>query len=90
MKSNFSVGAGAYITSSNNSYLYLRGGYSSLSFSSVSTDIEAWIGQSYMAGALTGRLDIASALPSALVLNAVAARLVDVCARPQIAHLARG
>ncbi len=73
VKSNFSVGAGAYITSSNNSYLYLRGGYSSLSFSSVSTDIEAWIGQSYMAGALTGRLDIASALPSALVLNAVAA-----------------
>lgn len=74
VKSNFSVGAGAYITSSNNSYLYLRGGYSSLSFSSVSTDIEAWIGQSYMAGALTGRLDIASALPSALVLNAVASR----------------
>ncbi len=74
VKSNFSVGAGAYITSSNNSYLYLRGGYSSLSFSSVSTDIEAWIGQSYMAGALTGRLDIASALPSALVLKAVASR----------------
>lgn len=74
VKSNFSVGAGAYITSSSNSYLYLRGGYSSLSFSSVSTDIEAWIGQSYMAGALTGRLDIASALPSALVLNAVASR----------------
>lgn len=74
VKSNFSVGAGAYITSSNNSYLYLRGGYSSLSFSSVSTDIEAWIGRSYMAGALTGRLDIASALPSALVLNAVASR----------------
>lgn len=74
VKSNFSVGAGAYITSSNNSYLYLRGGYSSLSFSSVSTDIEAWIGQSYMAGALTGRLDIASALPSALALNAVASR----------------
>ncbi len=74
VKSNFSVGAGAYITSSNNSYLYLRGGYSSLSFSSVSTDIEAWIGQSYMAGALTGRLDIASTLPSALVLNAVASR----------------
>lgn len=74
VKSNFSVGAGAYITSSNNSYLYLRGGYSSLSFSSVSTDIEAWIGQSYMAGALTGRLDIASTLPSALVLKAVASR----------------
>lgn len=74
VKSDFDVGAGAYITSSNNSYLYLRGGYSSLSFSSVSTDLEAWIGQSYMAGALSGRLYIASALPSALVLNAVASR----------------
>lgn len=73
-KSRFSVGAGAFITSSNNSYLYLRGGYSSLSFSSASTDIEAWIGQSYMAGMLSGRLTLASGTPSAFIFRALASR----------------
>lgn len=73
-KSRFYGGAGAFITSSNNSYLYLRGGYSSLSFSSASTDIEAWIGQSYMAGMLSGRLTLASGTPSAFIFRALASR----------------
>ena len=73
-KSRFSAGAGAFVTSSNNSYLYLRGGYSSLSFSSASTDIEAWIGQNYMAGSLSGRLTLASGIPSAFTFRAVASR----------------
>ncbi len=74
VKKNLSVGAGAYITSSNNSYLYLRGGYSSMSFSSVNAGIEAWIGQSYMAGALRGTVYLPTALPSALRFTAVASR----------------
>lgn len=73
-KSRFSAGAGAFITSSNNSYLYLRGGYSSLSFSSASTAIEAWIGQSYMAGMLSGQLTLASGTPSAFTFRALASR----------------
>lgn len=73
-KSRFSVGAGAYLTSTSNSYLYLRGGYSSLSFSSVSTTIEAWIGQSYMGGMLSGRLTLASGTPSAFTFRAVVDR----------------
>lgn len=73
-KSSLSAGAGAYITSTNNSYLYLRCGYSSLSFSSAGTDLEAWIGQSYMAAMLSGRLTIASGIPSAFTYAAVVSR----------------
>lgn len=71
-KSHYTVGAGAYITSSNNSYIYLRGGYASLT--SLSADIEAYIGQSYMAGAFTGSLAFSSRAPSALRLQIVAQR----------------
>ncbi len=74
VKKKISLGAGAYITSSNNSFLYLRAGYSSLSFSSVNADIEAWIGQSYMAGALKGSLYLPTDLPSAMRFTAVASR----------------
>lgn len=74
VKKKLSLGAGAYITSSNNSYLYLRAGYSSLSFSSVNADLEAWIGQSYMAGVARGSLYLPTGLPSAFRFTAVAAR----------------
>ena len=73
-KKNITLGGGAYITSSNNSYLYLHAGYSSLKFSSLNADVEAWIGQSYMAGAVSGSLYLPSALPSALKFIAVASR----------------
>lgn len=71
-KSHYTVGAGAYITSSNNSYIYLRGGYESLT--SLSADVEAYIGQSYMAGAFTGSLAMSSRTPSDLRLQVVAQR----------------
>jgi len=74
VKKKMSVGAGAFITSSNNSFLYLRAGYSSMSFSSVNTDLEAWIGQSYMAGALRGSIDLPTELSSAFRFTAVASR----------------
>ena len=73
-KSKFELGVGAFITSSNNSYLYLRAGYSSLSFSSVNADLQAWIGQSYMAGVLNSSIYLPGSLPSALSLEAVAWR----------------
>lgn len=74
VKKKAEVGAGAYVTSSNNSFLYLRAGYSSLSFSSVNADIEAWIGQSYMAGVMRGSIYLPTALPSAFKFTAVASR----------------
>lgn len=74
VKKNFSVGIGGYITSSNNSFLYARTGFSSLSFSSISAGVEAWIGQSYMAGALSGQLNLPTGNPSAFRFTAVASR----------------
>ncbi len=73
-KKRFAAGVGGYITSSTNSYLYLRGAYSSLSFRSVSTSLEAWIGQTYIAGVLSGRLNLHTSIPSAILLTAVASR----------------
>lgn len=72
IKRKYELGVGAFITSSNNSFLYARLGYSSLSFSSVSTNLEAWIGQSYLAGAFTGTISIPSAHPSLFRFEAVA------------------
>lgn len=74
VKKKFTASAGAFITSSNNSFLYLRGGYSNLSFSSINTTIEAWIGQSYMAGAFTGEIFLPTSTPSAFRFEAVASR----------------
>ncbi len=74
IKKSFDLGVGGYITSSNNSFLYVRAGYSSLSFSSVSADVEAWIGQSYMAGVFNAQLNISTRIPSAFRLLGVAAR----------------
>lgn len=74
VKSNFSIGLGAYITSSNNSMLYARARYSSLSFSSINANAEAWIGQSYMAGVLSGTIFLPTPVPSSLKLEAVAWR----------------
>lgn len=74
VKSRFAAGIGAYITSSNNSYVYLRGSYSTFSFRSVSAAIEAWIGQSYMAGMLSGTVNLHTGVPSAFILEAVASR----------------
>lgn len=74
VKKNFDVGLGGYITSSNNSFLYARAGFSSLSFSSLNADVETWIGQSYMAAAISGQINIPTHTPSALRFMAVAAR----------------
>lgn len=74
LKKRAGLGFGGYVTSSNNSFLYIRAGWSTLSFSSLGTDIEAWIGQSYMAGALSGSVNLPTRTPSALRLLAVASR----------------
>lgn len=74
VKKNFDVGFGGYITSSNNSFLYARAGFSSLSFSSLNAGVEAWIGQSYMAGQFSGQINLPTHIPSEIRLMAVAAR----------------
>ncbi|MDE6120696.1 MAG: hypothetical protein K2F63_02795, partial [Muribaculaceae bacterium] len=74
VKSRYSAAVGGYITSSNNSYLYLSGEYSSLSYRSASAKAAAWIGQSYMAGEVSAELFLPSATPSSLSVRAVASR----------------
>lgn len=74
VKDDFKAGFGGYITSSSNSYLFLSAGYSTLSFRSLGADINAWIGQSYMAGMANGRLHLATGIPSSLCIEAVASR----------------
>lgn len=74
VKKKFSLGLGAFITSTNNSYLYLRADYNSLSFRSLSSSIEGWIGQSYMAGMLGGTLKLHTGVPSAVFVKAAAWR----------------
>lgn len=74
VKSRFNAGFGGYITSTNNSFLYLSAEYRSLSFSSVNTSLEAWIGQSYMAGLLRGSVFLHTPLPSAFFYEASAQR----------------
>lgn len=72
---NFHVGVGGYITSSVNSMLYLTGNYSSLSFNSMEAGISGWLGQSYMAAMVNGRLFLRTHIPSALNFQAVISRM---------------
>lgn len=73
-KENFKVGLGAYITSSTQSYIYISGGYSTMSFKSMSANFGGWIGQSYLGAMLNTRLYLPTHIPSAAELEAVAFR----------------
>lgn len=74
IKKKYTVGAGGCITSSNNSFLYANVGYSSLSFSSVSTGLEIWLGQSYLAATVRADLHLPTPFPSAFRILGVASR----------------
>lgn len=74
VKDDLKVGVGGYITSSTNSMVFLSAGYSIMSFRSVEAGINAWIGQSYMAGMAEASLHLRTGNPSALALQAVVSR----------------
>lgn len=74
VKNNFRLAFGGYLTSSNNSYLFLSAGYSTLSFNSVSANVNAWIGQSDMAATFNGDIYLRTSTPSRLSLQAVVSR----------------
>ena len=73
-KNNFALGAGGYLTSSINSMIFVSASYSSMSFGSWSSNIMGWIGQSYMAGEVTGKLFLTNYFPSALEITGVMSR----------------
>lgn len=74
VKSNLSLGAGGYLSSSVNSMIFVSAEYSAMSFRSAEVKGMAWIGQNYMAGQLNGRLYLATSLPSAFELEGVYSR----------------
>lgn len=74
IKKPLQASIGGYLTSSANSYLYLGLGYRTVNLHSLDLSIAGWIGQSYQAGALRARFDLASRIPSAIGLEVVASR----------------
>ena len=73
-RSSMSLGVGGYITSSVNSYLFVSANYKTLSFSSISADLNAWVGQSYMAGYLQSAINLSTDRPSAVGIDALVSR----------------
>ena len=74
VKNNFKAAFGGYLTSSNNSYLFMSAGYSTLSFNSVSANLNLWLGQSDMAAMINGSIALPTSTPSQLSVRAVASR----------------
>lgn len=74
VKQPWTIGAGGWITSSIHSQLFITLGYHTLSLSSLNVDLSGWVGQSYYAGMLSGRISLSSAVPSSLTFMAVASR----------------
>lgn len=74
VKDSWSIGAGGWISSSTNSFLFLNFGYHTLRFNSLDADLSGWLGQTYFAGMLDARFALRSAVPSSLRLTAVISR----------------
>ncbi len=74
VKDNFKLGFGGYISSSTSSMLFLSAGYNTLSFNSFETNVNGWIGQSYLAGTLNARLNLRTPVPSRIGIQLVASR----------------
>ncbi|MBD5341101.1 MAG: patatin-like phospholipase family protein [Bacteroides sp.] len=70
----WTIGVGGWITSTTNSMLYLDLGYHSLSYNSLDVSLSGWIGQSYLAGMLSGKFNIRSANPSFVRIEGVMSR----------------
>lgn len=74
VKGRFKGSIGGYITSSTSSYLYFGVGYSTMSFSSLDANVNAWLGQTTMAATVNGRVFLHTAVPSAVVLQGAVSR----------------
>ncbi|MCH5227185.1 MAG: patatin-like phospholipase family protein [Muribaculaceae bacterium] len=74
VKSPWSFGLGGWITTSSNSMLYITAGYHTLNFNSLDIDLGGWLGQSYYAAQLRGRIALTTTHPSYLELEGVVSR----------------
>lgn len=75
VKDNLNVGFGGYITSTTNSMVFLSTGYNSLALNHREARLNAWVGQSYMAAQLSGRIFFSSGQPSSLATDIVLSRM---------------
>lgn len=74
IKDPFTVGVGGYISSSTNSMLFFNTGYNKLSFRTLRANVNAWLGQSYMAASGDFAFMFNSTRPSAMVARIVSSR----------------
>lgn len=74
IKSPWNIGVGGWLTTGNQSMLYLDFGYHTLSYNSLDVDLSGWIGQSYYAGMLSGKFTVHSRLPAYIKLEGVMSR----------------
>lgn len=74
LKDRLGIGVGGYITSATNSYLFLNATWRTLSFTSLNTSLNVWLGQSYMATLANASVDLSTPIPSSLGLTAVLSR----------------
>lgn len=69
---DFKVALGGYLTSGAGSMLYLSGRYDPLSLGRAGARIDGWLGANYMAVEAQGSIDLATHVPSRLVVRGVA------------------
>ena len=74
VKNPWSIGVGGWITSSTHSQLYLSFGFKTLNFNSLDLSLSGWLGQSYYAGMLSGKIALPTSNPSSLRLQGVISR----------------
>lgn len=74
VKQPWNVGVGGWITSSIQSQLFLTFGYHTLSLSSLNVDLSGWVGQSYYAAELSGRISLPTNKPSSISVKGVISR----------------
>lgn len=74
VKNDFTVGIGGFLTSSVNSMAFFSARYNSLSFNTIDASVNAWIGQSYLAGEVNTRWMLPTHIPTALTVNGVVSR----------------
>ena len=74
VKEKYDVGVGGYISSSTMSMLFFHAGYNSLAARSIHADVNAWVGQSYLAAEGSGTYYFNTSVPSALTMRVVGSR----------------
>lgn len=71
VKNPWSIGLGGWISTSTQSMLYLNFGYHTLSFNSLDVDLSGWIGQTYYAAMLSGKMALTTTVPSYVGMDIV-------------------